>query len=293
MKRTFDFATIGFRPHTETEEFVTIGVLALDVQARQFGFTLLEPRKTGRAAAMFPTAKELYREARKRLEAELNALERAVNGEVSGSDVPLFPHLREGKGGLFEAITHPREGVICYPVKGRRRAGDMQEVLGDLRLRFIERHLSPPTQAAEQEMTRHLSELLRSAKILSAYKRDAKVGTEEYKVTFPFAHMIDDHRADRVLRPLNFHLSTTTEIYNHGDEWINRLKRLNRMDHRPAQCLFALRAPAETGTLKRRAFDEIRQEFVQAGFEVPEEEDTESIIDFARIPEPENLKLGS
>ncbi len=37
MTRTYDFATIGFRPYTETEEFVTIGVVALDSAARHCG----------------------------------------------------------------------------------------------------------------------------------------------------------------------------------------------------------------------------------------------------------------
>lgn len=65
MKRTYDFATIGFRPFPETQEFVTMGVVALDTAARQFDFVLQDARKTGRVLAMFPKAgKALYREAR-------------------------------------------------------------------------------------------------------------------------------------------------------------------------------------------------------------------------------------
>jgi hypothetical protein len=148
MKRAFDFATIGFRPYTETEEFVTIGVLALDVNARQFGFTLLDGRKTGRIHPMFPTAKALYREALKRLETELVATQRAVNEDRTEA---------EKCSGLFAAITSPREGVICYPVKGRRLAANMEDVLNVLRQRFLERHLLAPTLAIEQEATRNLS----------------------------------------------------------------------------------------------------------------------------------------
>lgn len=292
MKRTYDFATIGFRPHTETEEFVTIGVVALDVHARQFGFTLLDARKTGRIHPMFPNAKNLYKEARKRLEAELKAIQRAVNGEETGNDVPLFPLLREDGGGLFAAITNPREGVICYPVKGRRMAADMQEALDVLRQRFIERHLLPPAQAVEQEMTRHMARLLREARILPAYKRNVNLGTEEYMVTFAFAHMTGDRRADRALRPLNFDLPTPTEIYNHGDEWLTRLKRLERQGYRPDHSLFALRPPREAEGLKAKAFGEIRDEFIAAGFDAPEESEDHRIIEFARIPEAVNLRLA-
>lgn len=291
MKRSYDFATIGFRPHSETEEFVTIGVLALDQKAREFGFALLETRKTRRVGEMFPASKELYREARKRLEAELGALKKAVNGEGRGLDVPIFTSMQSGRG-LFESITNPREGVICYPVKGRRLANDMTGVLDDLRKRFVERHLEPPSKPVEQEMTRQIADLLKEARILSPYKRDAKVGPEEFKVFFSFAHMTGTDRADRVLRPLNFDLSTTTDIYNHGDEWITRLRRLERLDYKPAQSLFFLRAPKEIGTLRRKAFDEIQREFQESGFIAPNEEDNDRIIEFARLPEPDNLKLA-
>jgi hypothetical protein len=75
MRRTYDFATIGFRPFPETQEFVTIGVVALDIAARQFDFVLQDARKTGRVLAMFPKAgKSLYREARAKLETELASI---------------------------------------------------------------------------------------------------------------------------------------------------------------------------------------------------------------------------
>lgn len=292
MKRTYDFATIGFRPHTETEEFVTIGVVALDTQARHFDFTLLDARKTGRIHPMFPNAKTLYKEARKRLDAELTAIRQAVNGDGTAAEVPLFPALREDKGGLFAAITNPREGVICYPVKGRRMADSMEDALDSLRKRFIERHLLPPALAAEQEMTRHLARVLRNARVLQAYTRNVTLGTEEYMVPFAFAHMTGDHRADRALRPLNFDLATPTEIYNHGDEWITRLKRLERQGYRPERSLFALRPPRENDGLRKKAFDEIRGELITAGFEAPTEEDAARIVEFARIPENPNLKLA-
>ncbi|MCX6846810.1 MAG: DUF3037 domain-containing protein [Verrucomicrobia bacterium] len=292
MKRTYDFATIGFRPHTETEEFVTIGVLALDVQARYFGFTLLNARRTGRVHPMFPTAKALYKEARKLVETELAAIQKAVNGDGFGTNVPVFPTLRDDKGGLFGAITSPREGVICYPVKGRRMAENMEEVLDTLRNRFIDRHLLPPAQAVEQEMTKHLAKVLRQARLIPAYKRNVTLGNEEYMVPFAFAHMTGDHRADRALRPLNFDLATPTEIYNHGDEWITRLKRLERQGYRPDRILFALRAPGEGETLRQKAFEEIRDELTNQGYEAPPEEDVGRIVNFARIEEPADLKLA-
>lgn len=47
--RTFDFATIGFRPFPETQEFVTIGGVAMDTAARHFDFVLQDARTAQQA----------------------------------------------------------------------------------------------------------------------------------------------------------------------------------------------------------------------------------------------------
>jgi hypothetical protein len=56
MPHTYDFATIGLRPFPETQEFVTMGVVALHTAARQFDFVLQDARETGSVLAMFPMA---------------------------------------------------------------------------------------------------------------------------------------------------------------------------------------------------------------------------------------------
>jgi Protein of unknown function (DUF3037) len=292
MKRTYDFATIGFRPYTETEEFVTIGVVALDTAARHFGFALLDARKTARVRPMFPATVALYKEARQRLEAELTAIQRVVNGQGPGAEVPLFPEFREGKDGLFAAITNPREGVLCYPVKGRRMADGMEEVLEALRARFIDQNQLTPQQAVENQMATDLRKVLRAAKLLPAFEKDVKIGPEEFHVTFTLAHMAGEGRADRALRPLNFDLPTPTEIFNHGDTWINRLRRLQRNGFRPDRCLFTTRAPKDADSLKQKAFAEIRKELLIDEIEMVAEDDAGKIIEFARFPESVDLKLA-
>ena len=167
MHRTFDFATIGFRPFPETQEFVTIGALALDTAARHFDFVLQDARKTGRVAAMFPKAgKALFREDHATLKKELESIRAAVNGAAEGKDVPVFPAFRGNENGLFAAITSPREGVFCYPVRGRRMAADMDDVLGILKTRFIDQDGLTVQQVGEQQMAKAIKNALRAAKLL-------------------------------------------------------------------------------------------------------------------------------
>jgi hypothetical protein len=137
-------------------------------------------------------------------------------------EVPIFPPFREKENGLFAAITSPREGVFRFPVKGRRMAADMKTVLEALTARFIDQKGLTPQQAVEQQMARELRKVLKDAKILPAYKRDVRIGPEEYQVTFALAHVTGEGMADRALRPLNFDLTTSTDIFNHGDEWTQK-----------------------------------------------------------------------
>ena len=293
MKRTYDFATIGFRPYTETEEFVTIGVVAVDVAARHFDFVLQDARKTGRVLGMFPAIeKTLYREARNKLEAEFEGIRQAVNGLGVGVEVPVFPSFREKENGLFAAVTSPREGVFCFPVKGRRMAADMKTVLEKLKARFVDQDGLAPQQAVEQQMATELRKVLKDAKILPAYERDVKIGPEEFQVTFALAHLTGDHRADRALRPLNFDLATSTDIYNHGDEWTQKMKRLKLLGFRPDRCLITAREPNEEAGLRREAFRQIQNELLADDFVLAGESETDKVVDFARLPEAPVLKLA-
>lgn len=242
---------------------------------------------------MFPKAgKTLYREARAKLEAELTSIRNAVNGQGPGGNVPLFLVFRENEDGLFAAITSPREGVFCFPVKGRRMAADMPAVLEALKLRFIDQDGLTAQQAVEQEMAKSLRRVLRDAKILPAYKRDVKVGPVEFQVTFAFAHLLDTHRADRALRPLNFDLATSTDIFKHGDQWISQMRRLKRLGYRPDRCLITARAPKDETEHRGEAFRQIRDELIGDNFVWVGEHETDKVIEFARLPESPVLKLA-
>lgn len=207
-------------------------------------------------------------------------------------EVPVFPAFRAMDNGLFAAITSPREGVFCFPVKGRRMAADMPDVLAALKARFVDQEGLTPQQAVEQAMARTLCRVLANARILPAYKRDVKIGPEEYQVTFALAHLKDTHKADRALRPLNFDLATSTDIFNHGDQWIQRLNRLQRMGYRPDQCLLALRAPHDDADHRGEAYHQIRAELANHDFVLATEEEAQKVVEFARLPEAPVLKLA-
>lgn len=95
-----------------------------------------------------------------------------------------------------------------------------------------------------------------------------------------------------IVRPLNFDLATSTDIYNHGDEWTQEMKRLKRLGYRPDRCLIAAREPKDEAGLRREAFRQIRDELIADDFVIVGEYETIRVIEFARLPESPLLKLG-
>ena len=70
---------------------------------------------------------------------------------------------------------------------------------------------------------------------------------EKYSVTIPFVHR-RDHVALMAIKPLDLSKETSTKIYEHGDQWINRVRRLREIDMLPRWLLFAVREPETPGT---------------------------------------------
>ncbi len=82
------------------------------------------------------------------------------------------------------------------------------------------------------------------------------------------------------------------DIYNHGDEWIQRMKRLKRLDYRPDQCLLAARAPKDETEHRGEAFRQIVADLLDEDFVCIGEHETDKVLDFARAFENPVLKLA-
>jgi hypothetical protein len=82
-------------------------------------------------------------------------------------------------------------------------------------------------------------------------------------------------------------------IFNHGDEWTQRLRRLEKLGHRPDRCLIALKPPHCEDLTRQNAFLDIRKEFAEIGVELAEETETGNFLQFARIPEVVDLRLSA
>ena len=131
-------------------------------------------------------------------------------------------------------------------------------------------------------MTYHLRKLFMRTGT-AAYYRSESVGNEKYSVTFPFVHR-RDHEALKAIKPLDLNKETSTKIYEHGDQWINRVRRLREIDMLPRWLLFAVREPETPGT-RADAAHEIEKELARLETRVLPIRNEAEVIEFAKVPD--------
>ncbi len=292
-----NFAVIGFRPFEEIGEFVNVGVLAVECKSRYLSYRLLPAQRTKRVRGCFPELDiTLYRTALRRLESELATLAIETNvwtddsgtGQSHPAQTDLF--LKEGSSELFTFLTRPRSSLFFHPVKGTRLAADMDEAVDELFARYVEHQNLTPIDYEEKKLVKEIKQILRKAKLDKYYRECPKVGSDNYHVGIPLAYVpTGEELPVKAIKPLNLSQSSPTRIYTHGDEWIAKVNRLHSLDRMPKDFLFAVSRASEGP--EKQAAEDICNGLREAGVEVAEIHETDRILEFAKVVEPEVLKL--
>ena len=105
------------------------------------------------------------------------------------------------------------------------------------------------------------------------------VGTADFIVNFPFVRKTDEV-VDSIIKPLNLAQEDSTKVLNHGGWWVDKVRRLRTRDALPKNVLFPLAAPKHESKAFQ-AYQEIRQELIDAGVDVTLATDERSILTFA------------
>jgi len=144
----------------------------------------------------------------------------------------------------------------------------------------------------EKKLTRDLRKLLHANRLDRLYREAPWVGTDVYHVGVPLAFTPKGAELpEKAIKPLNLAQSTPTRVYTRGDEWISKIRRLQRIKSLPEGFLFVVKKPDDAECLE--AANEICDGLEQLGAQVVGFEDEEAILDFARIEEQPELKLTS
>lgn len=275
-KLACQYALLRFRPFVETGEFANVGVVLLCPEGRFFGFKLL--KKYGRITKFFHqldskvylNSKALFIEELQRVAQHMKC--NALDGRKRVVDVPFVVN-------LFAELTRMRDAMLQFDERRIVLADDPKAKLNEIFDYYVERNFV--TKAYQERLLENSVRrlLFKGDSDLGAQYPQGKVGTTDFIVNFPFVHKRGEV-VDRVIKPLYLAQEDSTKLLNHGGLWVDKVRRLRKRNALPKNVLFPLVAP-KPDSRAFRAYDEIRQDLVEAGVEVALASDERRILDFA------------
>jgi len=255
----YNYNVVRFLPYPETGEFVNVGVVLFCPLLGFLDFRL-EMTKRRRVTDFFPELDhQLLHVALRSFRAEaerFKALFRQDGTRVFGFEAGYGMQ-------YYTAFTRPREGLIRF---SKPRTGMMspestpETLLETLFADNIQRLFAQEKEYREFQMRQRLQRDFVRAN-LAAYYRPGQVGDDDYHVGFPFLYL-REAKAIKAVKPLNLNKRDSTAIYDHGEEWCSRLRRLAKMGAAPERVILAIDRPTDDGRRVRAATeicDELRQ----------------------------------
>ncbi len=270
-----NYSVIRFMPYVDTCEFVNVGILATCPQIGWFQYKI-EKKKTKRVGDFFPELdKDIYKHALNRLCESLAPLRTHDEEQMQFATEQVYLN------NIFKEIIRPREELLRFSEPATMLTSNPAQDLKYLYNHYVERHFAKTTEYQEELMQKSIRTLLSANNLIQRYKNE-KIGNETYKLSLPFVEQADvPNRAPlKAIKALNLDKKDPTEIYNHGDVWLSKIKRITSVGFKPEKMLFIINEPTES--TKREIANEICRELNNSGCETLCKNDQERILDFAR-----------
>lgn len=264
------YAVVQFMPHAETGEFVNIGIVLACPQTGYFGYKL-QTRKHKRVTDFFDELPpEMYRAAVRVIGDELQRVQALLGANRS--------EMAERTRAFFDRATHPREALIKFGTVRVLLAESPERELARLYLHYVDRDFAT-REYVEVEMARRLGNLLKTLDLQAPFKPQ-RIGDDEVHANFPLVQQRGT-QVIKVIKPLNLNKQEPNAIYDHGDAWIQKIKRLRSRNLLPEDLLFALAAPPADDSKRWAAFEDIRNELIRLDALTVDEAARDSIVRFA------------
>lgn len=265
------YAVVRFMPFAETREFANVGVVVIAPKLGLYDFKLA-PQKFGRVTQFFDDLDGVvYKHAIEGFEAEL---ERVRNY--------LAHNYVQGKGLVeyFKEITRTRESVLHFGEVGTLLTDNVNVTVDKLYDRLIGRNFTATKEYKEQQMVRVLKSQLIShlPKDVRYTKQNIKAGM--FDISMPLVTKINSNY--RIIRPLAFEQKNVLQAMEHGETWINRLKKLiNSEVIEASRALFALEKPVNRKLEFIKVYEDVYAEIQNLGAVAENFSEKANIIKFA------------
>jgi len=289
--KAYNTGTIELMPYPEYGEFCIVGIFAVDTENRAVHYRLQDTVKTKRLTGFFPELdRKLFLRTLTSVHDEWKQLTDQVN---QGEHTPELTNAQYFDGhGIFQAIVHPREGMIRHKQRGTILSKDIDAWLKTAFTKMVLRvDLTHALQPEEQKLTNHVASLLRDWKVEKAWK-EGKVGRDDYHATFPFTYKQHGGEiVERAIKPLFLGQETTTKIIDHGDTWLQKVRRLRQFKLAPETLIFPVQRPLDNDPQKQEHAEIIINDFIKEGVHVIESSNITELKNYARIDHADDTPL--
>ena len=265
------YTLVRLLPQVDAGEFANIGVVLACPKQGFFEFRLI--KRYGRVTRFFDEFTiDLFLRVRREIEAELRHIRTQI-GDSGARDQSLM--LR-----VLQDLTKARESMVRYAPLRMLMTDNPEAELNRLVARYVQRNGEGLPQRREEALTRHVNKILRAKQLAHVFEPD-EVGPEEFHVPLPLVY----EREGRVLaaiKPLDLTQDEPVKVYEHGDLWVGRLRRLKNLGALPAGMLVPVEGPTAQGTLLYQAYADIVGELSDMDIEVTEAANNAKILEFAQ-----------
>lgn len=266
------YSIIRFLPFVETEEFANVGVIMFAPTERYFDFRI--SKKWRRVGTFFePLERRVFGDGIRAFEEELIRVRiqaKALFERGEGQTAVQW---------LFEDVVRPREALFRFSTVRAVMTEAPQAKLEQLFADYVEHAFATP-EYHEVLVEKAVRGVLRREGLTARYK-PAKLGTGALQFGVPFAEIDESGRVRRVIKPMHLAHEDPIHILDHGNQWLGRLRHLERVKAFPDALLLAVTEPPADGD-RHAAFDEVRQGLADIGAVIAASANEQALIDFAK-----------
>ena len=251
------YTLVRLLPQVDAGEFANVGVVLACPKQGYFEFRLI--RRYGRVTRFFEEfTGDLFLRVRREVEAELRHIRTHV-GPGGACDQALVLQ-------VLQDLTKPRESMVRYSPLRVLTTDDPEAEMNRLVARYVQRNAEGLRQRREEVLTRHVNKVLRTKQLAHAFEPD-EVGPDEFPVAMPLVYERDG-QVLAAIKPLDLTQDEPVEIYEHGDLWVGRLRRLTQLGALPPGMLVPVEGPAADDPRRYRAYTDIVRELGELNVEV-------------------------
>ena len=286
----YNTGTIELMPYPEHGELCVVGVFAVDVQNRKLHYRLLEPRRTKRLTGFFPELeRRLFTRTLTGLHDEWQQLCKMIN---KGAHTQSFENYKISNGNeIYAALTHAREGMVRQTARGTILTKDVEQWLDQTFKKMVLRVDLQHTPPEEQCLTTQITGLLRNWKLAKAWK-EGRVGRDGYHAIFPFTYKPKDvDKVQRAIKPLFLGQHSATKILDHGDMWLQKVRRLRHFNLAPEIIVFPVHRPSNDDAQRADHAELVINDLKSEGAKIIEHNKLDQLREYVDVDVTEDAPL--